>query len=70
MVNFFIVNVQKKHEHVFFFNDNSFLCFFYVTKYTLVYNVLPRKMFKMCFYSSRLFNPFSNKHSSYKKVNN
>lgn len=49
MVNFFIVNVQKKHEHVFFFNDNSFLCFFYVTKYTLVYNVLPRKMFKMCF---------------------
>lgn len=28
MVNFFIVNVQKKHEHVFFFNDNSFLCFF------------------------------------------
>lgn len=29
MVNFFIVNVQKKHEHVFFFNDNSFLCFFF-----------------------------------------
>lgn len=48
MVNFFIVNVQKKHENFFYFNDNSF-SFFYVTNYTLVYNVVPGKMFKMCF---------------------
>lgn len=48
MVNFFIVNVQKKHENFFYFNDNSF-SFFYVTNYTLVYNVVPEKMFKMCF---------------------
>lgn len=27
MVNFFIVNVQKKHENFFYFNDNSFLFF-------------------------------------------
>lgn len=27
MVNFFIVNVQKKHENFFYFNDNSFSFF-------------------------------------------
>lgn len=27
MVNFFIVNVQKKHENFFYFNDNSFSVF-------------------------------------------
>lgn len=31
MVNFFIANVQKKHENFFYFNDNSF-SFFYVNQ--------------------------------------
>lgn len=63
--------MYKRYTNTFSFSTTiPFYVFFYVTKYTLVYNVFPRKMFKMCFYSSRLFNPFSNKHSSYKKVNN
>lgn len=42
--------MYKRYTNTFSFSTTiPFYVFFYVTKYTLVYNVLPRKMFKMCF---------------------
>lgn len=46
----FSLLMYKRNTNTFSFSTTiPFYVFFYVTKYTLVYNVLPRKMFKMCF---------------------